>query len=79
MKPDITHFRPQTGKLKREFRLSAIHKGEKSKWLNGTERYDWYYIFKYIDNGSFFGLYEDLSNNISKKLNHKEVQDLLCN
>ena len=77
MKPQTNHFNPQVGKLKREFRLSCIKKGQKQKWINGVLKNDWIYVFKYLDNNSFFGIEEFLNGDI-KKLNHKEVQEILC-
>lgn len=50
--PDLTHFRPQEGKLGRPFRLSGI-----SKWTRKESNNDWIYSFKYLDEkGGFFEL-----------------------
>ena len=78
MKPKLNTFEVQEGKLGKPFRLTCTHKGKESKWLSGVEKYDWYYIFKYIDNGTNFALYEDVYGKIVKKLNYKEVDELLC-
>lgn len=76
MKPQTNHFNWQTGKLGKLFRLSAIHKGNGEKWINGIIKYDWYYIFKYKD-GEMFTLHEDYNGKIFEKLKHKETIKLL--
>lgn len=78
MKPNVTHFNWQEGKLGKPFRLSSIHRGKYEKWINGTLKNDWYYIFKYKDN-NMFTLHEGISGKIDKKLTHQETIDLLCN
>jgi len=68
MIPDFTHFETQSGKYKRDFRLSAIHKGKKNN--------EWFYVFKYLDDCTFFGIQTGIGGKILKKLNDNEVKEL---
>lgn len=68
MMPNVTHFEPQSGKYKRDFRLSAIHKGNNNN--------DWFYVFKYLDDSTFFGIQTGIGGKILKKLNDNEVKEL---
>lgn len=57
----------QEGRLGRKFRQSAIKKVNYNEWL---------YIFRYIDDGSFFGL-QYINNKLTTKLTHNEVRDIM--
>lgn len=75
-KPKTNHFNWQVGKLGNPFRLSAIHKGNKEKWVDGVLKSDWYYIFKYKE-GGLFALHENILGSIDKKLTNEEIIKLL--
>ena len=62
----------QEGKLKKPFRYLTTFRGQKEKWVRGDLRSDWYYIYKYEADGTYFGIYEDVYGNVKKKLTHQE-------
>ena len=78
MKLNFNTLDPQEGKLGRAFRISSLQRGKQEKYINGAFRNDWYYVFKYLDDGSFFTLHTELNEKVIEKLNHKETLDLLC-
>lgn len=61
-------FTPQEGKLGRSFRLSSIRKGKDSKWVGRELKHDWIYIFKYLDDSSFFGIHIGVNGRYIDKL-----------
>jgi hypothetical protein len=76
MKPadlNLTQY-PQLSKLGRPYRLSGIAKNLQvpSKWIDRVECWHFYYIFKYIDDNSFFGFEFDYYDKLVKKLTHEE-------
>lgn len=75
--PDLKSFEVQTGKRNEPFRLTATIRGKNEKWLNRELKHDWYHVFKYIENGSLFSLYEDVYGNIKRKLTDSETRDIL--
>ena len=74
-------FTPQLSKLGRPYRLSAIAKNLQvpSKWINRVEYWNFYYIFKYTDENSFFGFEFDYNEKLVKKLTHEESLKLFKN
>ena len=68
MMTNITNFETQRGKVERDFILSAIHKGSNNN--------DWFYVFKYLDDSTFFGIQTGIGGQILKKLNDDEVKKL---
>jgi hypothetical protein len=60
---DLNTLEVQEGKLGRKFRASSVKRFDYSEWC---------YIFRYIDDGSFFGLVQ-MNGQITRKLTHKEV------
>lgn len=70
-------FDIQEGKLGRKFRLIITQKGKDEKWIGKVLKYDWYYIFKYIDDGSMFALHESVNGKIIEKLNNEQVEKLI--
>lgn len=63
----------QQGKNGRDFKLLSIKKGKNEKYINRVLKFNWLYIFKYIDDGSMFGLKIDYYGEFTKKLNHEEI------
>jgi hypothetical protein len=65
---------PQLSKLGRLYRLSGIAKNLQvpSKWIDRVECWHFYYIFKYIDDNSFFGFEFDYYDKLVKKLTQEE-------
>jgi hypothetical protein len=72
---------PQLSKLGRPYRLSAIAKNLQvpSKWINRVEHWNWYYVFIYTDDNSFFGFEFDYQDNFVQKFNHDESRKILDN
>jgi hypothetical protein len=69
------NFEPQAFSLGREFRLSGI-KLDLTKqpiWIEKRLVHNTIYTFRYLDDGSFFGLYVNEYGKFSHKLAHKEV------
>lgn len=65
---------PKLSKLNRLYRLSGILKNGQvaSKWIDKVECWHFYYIFKYVDDNSFFGFEFDYNDKLVKKLTHEE-------
>jgi hypothetical protein len=77
MKPRYNTFETQCGKRGRDFRLICIQKGKQERWINKVLKYDWYYVFKYFDDNSFFSMHEDFNDNLIEKLNHEQTLKIL--
>jgi len=68
----------QVSNLGREFKLSGVRidYSKNQKWIDGKPFHCTYYIFKYLDDGTFFGFYFDEHDIFLHKLTHKEVKEL---
>lgn len=78
MKTQTPTIEIQTGALGREFRLSGI-KYDTTKpveWINKKPAHWYWQIFRYMDDGSFFGYYFNPFDKCVSKLTHQEVLEL---
>jgi len=68
----------QAGSLGREFRLSGVRLDftKSPVWIAKQQFHCTIYTFRYLDDGSFFGVYVDEYGKFSHKLNHDEVLKL---
>ena len=78
MNLNFNTFEIQEGKRGQPFRQISVQKGLGEKWVSGVLKFDWYYVFKYIENGNMFALHTDFNDKIIEKLNHQETLDKLC-
>lgn len=74
MTPKINTFIIQEGKLKKPFRYITTIKGKEEKWINRDLKSDWFFIYKYVEDGTLFGIHQNPYGNIKDKLSHDECE-----
>lgn len=58
----------QEGKRGKKFRLSSIEKGTNTKWFKNTQKTDWIYTFKYVEDGNIFKIRTGFNDEFIEKL-----------
>lgn len=68
MKLNFNTLEIQEGKLGKPFRQVGVTRNTKvsPKWINRVEKYNWIYLFKYINDGKFFEVEVDCYGKIIK-------------
>lgn len=69
----------QKSKLNRDFKLRTIliDYSKPPVYTDGMQMHHTYYIFKYLDDNSFFGLYFDGYNQVKHKLSNEECLEVM--
>lgn len=73
----ILGFQEQSLKSKRPFRLSGSMKGKQNTWIDRNYRNDWYYIFKYLDDNTFFAVHIGFEDEYIEVINHQGCLKLM--
>lgn len=79
MTPSLSTLSVQTGKLGKPFRNISVQRvgTVPSKWVSGGYVSHWLHVFRYEDDRSLFGLHLGYSGEVVRKLNDKEVKELM--
>ena len=76
MIPKLNPHTTQKGKIGREFRFLTSFKGKSEKWVNRQLKNNWKHIFKYTDDGTYFGIHENHEGKMIEKLTHEQCLKL---